>query len=94
MDIDNILMSNKISSGDRNYKYFDGYLDDYYKIKPLIIMLPETTLYIKRCHFSIEDLQKKYNDIWNEVSNNIDKELDCEPIYNKKIFENQKKPLK
>ena len=56
MDIDNILMSNKISSGDRNYKYFDGYLDDYYKIKPLIIMLPETTLYIKRCHFSIEDL--------------------------------------
>ena len=25
------------------------------------------------------------NDIWNKVSNNIRKELDCQPIWNKKI---------
>ena len=30
-----------------------------------------------------DDLLKKYNDIWNKVSNNIKKERDSEPIYNK-----------
>ena len=28
-----------------------------------------------------DDLSKKHNDIWN---NSIKRELDCEPIYNKK----------
>ena len=26
------------------------------------------------------------DDIWNKVSNSITKELDCEPIYNKKFL--------
>ena len=35
-------------------------------------------------YFLIEDdeLLKKYNGIWNKVSNSIKKELDNEPIYN------------
>ena len=41
VDIHNVLASNKISSGKKNYKYFIGYLHDDYKIKPLHIMLPK-----------------------------------------------------
>ena len=47
VDIDNTLVSNKISSGEKNYKYFIGYLYDDYKTKPLHIMLPKTSAYIK-----------------------------------------------
>ena len=32
-----------------------------------------------------DDLLKKFNGIWNKVSNSIKKELDCEPIYIKKF---------
>ena len=47
VDIDNVLVSDKISSGKRNYRYFIGYLYDDYKIKPLHIMLPKTSAYVK-----------------------------------------------
>ena len=40
LDIDKTLVSNKISSGEKNYKYFIGYLCDDYKIKPWHPMLP------------------------------------------------------
>ena len=33
-----------------------------------------------------DDLLKKYIDIWHKASNNIKKELDCEPIYNKRFL--------
>ena len=39
-----ILVSHKISSGE---KYVIGYLYDDYKIKPLHIMLPKTSGYVK-----------------------------------------------
>ena len=47
VDIDNILVSNKISSGEGNNKYFIGYLRDDLKVKPLHIMLPKTSAYVK-----------------------------------------------
>ena len=50
LDIEKVLVSNKISSGEKSYKYFIGYLEDYlnielvwffddYKVKPLYMML-------------------------------------------------------
>ena len=33
-----------------------------------------------------DDLLKKYNDIWNKVSNSIKEELDCKRIYIKKCL--------
>ena len=37
-------------------------------------------------YFSIKDeLLKKYNNIWDKVSNIMKKEHDCKPIYNTKI---------
>ena len=78
-DLDKILISIKISFGEKNYKYFLGYLDDY-EIKPLLIMLPKTKVYVKSydgeakwMYFLTEDdeLLEKYNDIWIKVSNSI-----------------------
>ena len=37
MDIGKILISSKTSSDKKIHKYFIGYLDDNYKIKPLHI---------------------------------------------------------
>ena len=39
-DNEKISVSNKISFGEKNYKYFIGYLYDDYNVKPLHIMLP------------------------------------------------------
>ena len=47
VDIEKVLKSNKISSGGKNYDYFIGYLYNDYKVKPLHIMLPETSAYVK-----------------------------------------------
>ena len=76
-------------------KNFIGYKNDVYKVKPLCIMLPKRSTYVKICddeikcmYFCIEDdeLLENYNNIWNKVSNSIQKEFDCEPIHNKKFL--------
>ena len=46
-DIEKVLLSNKISLGEKNYKYFIGYLFNDHKVKPLHIMLPKTSAYVK-----------------------------------------------
>ena len=100
MDIDNII-SNKISSGKKNYKYVFGYMDDF-KIKPLHILLPKTSAYVKGydgetkwMYFVTEgnEVFKKYNDIWNISTNSIKKNLIANPS-TIKISENQNKMLR
>ena len=70
VDIKRVLLSNKISSGEKNYEYFIDYLHDDFKVKPLYIMLPETSSYVKSYHgqtklmyFLVEDddLLEKHN---------------------------------
>ena len=72
VDIEKVLVSNKISFGTKNYEYFIGYLYNDHKVKPLHIMLPKTTAYVKRydgqtkwMYLLIEDddLLEKYNTI-------------------------------
>ena len=72
---------------------FIGYLFDDDKVKPLHIMLPKTSAYVKSydgqtkwTYFLIEVddlLLKKYNTIWDKVSADIKNELDRELVYNK-----------
>ena len=47
IDIEKVLASNKISFGDKNYKFFIGCLYNNNKFKPLHIMLPKTSAYVK-----------------------------------------------
>ena len=59
--------------------------DDHYETKPIRTMLPKRSVYVKNydgkskwMSFLIKDdeLLKKYNHIWNKVSNCVKKELD------------------
>ena len=47
VDIDKVLVCNKISFDEKNHKYFIGYLYNDHKVKPLHIMLPKTSPYVK-----------------------------------------------
>ena len=80
--IDNILTSYDISLCEINYKCFIGYVNYYYKIKPLPIIVPKRNIYVKSydietkgMYFLIKgnDLFKKCNDIWNKISNSLQK---------------------
>ena len=95
VDIEKVLVSDKICFGEKNNKYFLGYLHIDHKAKPLHIMLPKTSAYVKSygeqtkwMYFLIEsdDLLEKYNTIWNKVSANMKKEFDSEPVYNKEFL--------
>ena len=62
VDIEKVLVSKKISFGEKNSKYFIGYLYKDHKVKPLYIMLPKTSAYVKSydgqtkwMYFLIED---------------------------------------
>ena len=84
----------------KNYKYFIGYLYNDNKVKPLHIMLPKTSAYVKSydgqtkwMYFLIEDddLLEKYNTIWDKVSADIKKEFDREPVYSKNYLKTKRK---
>ena len=47
VDIEKVLVSNKISFGEKNCKYFTGYLYNDNQVRPLHIMLPKTSAYLK-----------------------------------------------
>ena len=56
VDIEKVLVSNKISFGEKNYKYLIGYLFNDNKVKPLHIMLPKTSAYVISYDGQIKDL--------------------------------------
>ena len=82
VDIEKVLVSNKIYFGEKYYKYFLGYLYNDHNVKPLHIMLPKTSAYAKRydeqtkwMYFLIEndELLEKVSTFWDKVSANIKK---------------------
>ena len=82
VDIEKVLVSNKISFGEKNYKYFVGYLYNGNNVKSLNIMLPKTSAYVKSYDgqtkwasvlIENDDLLEKYSTIWDRVSADIKK---------------------
>ena len=47
VDVEKVLVSNKITFGEKSYKYFIGYLYNNIKVKPLHAMLPKRKVYVK-----------------------------------------------
>ena len=89
IDVNKILVSNKESSGTKySLKYFIGY-NDGDVIRPLCIILPQMIGYVKHFDsnktmaFKVSDnkLLKKYNKIWEKISNPLDMKFDSEPVY-------------
>ena len=90
LDVNEILVPKKESHGAKNsLKYFIGYNDDDNVIRPVCIKLPEMIDYAK--HFnsnktmsfkgSYNKLLKKYNKIWEKMSDLMNIEFDSEPVY-------------
>ena len=92
IDINKIVVSNKVSFGKYSFKYFIDYKDA--KIRPLCIFLPKMRTYrrdfdkTQDMSFLIKDdeLLEKYNEIWEKVKNSIRKEFDSKPVYNEKYL--------
>ena len=89
IDVNKILVSKKESYGTKNLlKYFITYSDGDV-IRPLCILLPQMTGYVKHfdsnktMSFKVSDnnLLKKYKKIWYKVSNLLNIEFDSEPVY-------------
>ena len=93
VDIDKIVVSNKLAFGKKGFKYFIGYKDAK-KNKPSSVFLTKMTAYRKDFNetrfisFLTKDseLLKKYNEIWENVTNIIYKEFDGNPVYNEKYI--------
>ena len=86
------MISNKVSFGKKDFKYFIGYKNDD-KIKPLCITLPKMNGYPKgfaetkyMSFFEDGNLWKACNKLWNENSNIIQKGFDSEPVCDEKYL--------
>ena len=93
INVNKIVVSNKISFGKNDFKYFIGYKDAK-KIRLLCIFLLKMSAYrryfdkTKCMSFLIKDdkLLEKYNKIWKKVSNIIKEEFDSNPVYHEKYI--------
>ena len=76
VDVNKIVVSNKIEKNNDTSKISIGYMDDISDIAPLRIILPQIKGWIKyfengrkNMSFKIEDdsVYLKYNEIWNTI---------------------------
>ena len=76
VDVNKIVVSNKIKGNNDTSKVFIGYLDDINTVTPLCIILPQMSGWIKyfenngkNMSFKIDDdsVYLKYGDIWNKI---------------------------
>ena len=100
VDINNIVVSYRIKQNNDTYKYFIGYLHDDEVIRPLCIVLPQMSGYIKyfengrkNMSFKIEDedVYLKYSEIWNTIKSILKLKLQSQPIYDEKYIKTKVK---
>ena len=90
IDINEKVVSNKVSFGKKGFKYFIGYK----KIGSLSILLSKVSAYrrdfddTKYISFLIkhDEILEKYIELWEKVKNSIKKDFDSEPAYNEKYL--------
>ena len=88
VNINKIVVSDKIKGSNEINKYYIGYIDDI--VVPLCIILLQMSGYIKyfksgdkNMSFKIDDdsVYIKYNQIWNRIKELLDVKCYTEPIY-------------
>ena len=88
-----MVVSNKVSFGKKDFKYFNGYKEAK-KVRPLCIFLPKMSACrtdfaeTKYMSFLIknDELSEKYNVVLGKVKDSIKKEFDSEPVHNEKYL--------
>ena len=91
VDVNNIVVSNKVKGNKETSKYFIDYIHDISEsVALLCIMLPQMSGYIKyfenggkNMSFKIEGdkVYVKYNQIWNKIKELLGGKFYTEPIY-------------
>ena len=100
VDTNKILVSEKFKYSDDGFKYFIGYLHNDSIIRPLCIISPQMSGYIKHfddggknMSFKIEDegVYWKYNEIWKKIKNSLNIRFHSQPIYDDKCIKTKVK---
>ena len=100
VDINSIVVSNKVKNNNETSKYFIGYLNNFDEVSSLCIILPQIDGYIKyfengrkNMSFKIEDNEVyiKYNQIWNKIKELLGIKFYSEPIYEDKYIKTKVK---
>ena len=90
-----ILVSDKFKHSEDGFKHFLGYLHDDNVIRPLCIVLPQMSGYIryfdnggKNMSFKIEDESAylKYTEISNKIKKSLNTRFHSQPIYDDKYI--------
>ena len=94
INIDQIVVSDKFQHSDGGFKYFIGYKKGEI-VKPLCIILPQMTGYIKyfenggkNMSFVIkdDDVLDKYNEIWDKIKETLSIKFHSMPVYDEKYI--------
>ena len=86
VDIEKIVVSNKVRFGKKGFKYFIGYKDAK-KLNLYIYFFQNWVRETKYVSFLIKDdkLLEKYNEIWKRVTNSLKKEFNNKAIYSQNV---------
>ena len=94
INIDQIVVFDKFKHSDDGFKYFIGYKEGEI-VKPLCIILPQMTGYIKyfenggkNMSFVIkdDDVLDKYNEIWDKIKETLSIKFHSMPVYDEQYI--------
>ena len=94
LNVDQIVVSDKFKHNDYGFKYFIGYKEDE-TAKPLCIILPQMTGYIKyiekggkNMSFVIkdDDVLDKYSEIWDKIKETLSIKFHSMPVYDEQYI--------
>ena len=100
VNINNIVISYRVKHDDDSYKYFIGYLHDDGVIRPLCVILPQMSGYVKyfencgkNMSFKIEEknVYLKYAEIWNKIKSILNVKFHSQSIYDDKYIKTKVK---
>ena len=98
INVDEIVVSDKFKHSDGGFKYFIGYKEGEI-VKPLCIILPQMTGYIKyfenggkNMSFVIkdDDVLDKYNEIWDKIKETLSIKFHSAPVYDEKYIKTKR----
>ena len=101
VNVDQIVVSDKFKHSDGGFKSFIGYKEGEI-VKPLCIILPQMTGYIKyfenggkNMSFVIkdDDVLDKYNEIWDKIKETLSIKFHSTPVYDEKYKKSQSKRI-